>query len=72
MSLRSSSCEHTAPRGSHTEHFLPISEHKTFQEHIRGGNLDNALPHSIEAGDSYYIGDVYAPPERKQPWEIDV
>lgn len=74
MSLKSSSSgkeEYTAPPGSHNEHFLPISEHSTFRERIRGKNMDNVLPHSIEAGEPYYIGDVYASPERKQPWEID-
>lgn len=52
---------------------LPLADHEKYRETIRDtldGNL--VLPHSIEAGDPYYIGDVYdtTPAECVQEWEL--
>ncbi|CRK29233.1 hypothetical protein BN1708_004910 [Verticillium longisporum] len=58
---------------SSPRHMLPLADHEKYRETIRDtldGNL--VLPHSIEAGDPYYIGDVYdtTPAECVQEWEL--
>lgn len=55
------------------KHMLPLSEHAKYRENVKNGMDGNlVLPHSIEAGDPYYIGDVYkdAPSACWQEWEL--
>jgi hypothetical protein len=47
---------------AHKLHELPISQHDAWREAIRlkpASYLVQLQPHSVEAGDAYYIGDAY-------------
>jgi hypothetical protein len=57
------------PIASHPFHALPIAEHERARAELKNKSLVNILPHSWQAGDALYIGDVYEPP-RAQPWNI--
>lgn len=60
---------------SKSPHSIPLDEHAAWaaEQERSITHKSNILPHTIEAGDPYYIGDVYepVPSASAQEWEID-
>lgn len=58
---------------SYPRHHIPLGQHAAYIASRTGHVKADVLPHTIEAGDPYYIGDVYEPKPSafSQEWEIN-